>query len=121
MRSLKLLSVVLLVTCLACAMDVPNASAQSETDFYENKIRPLLVAHCLKCHGPEKQESDLRLDSSQHWTKGGLSGPAIIPGKPQGSLLLRAVRKTDPDLQMPPGKKKLSPYLAYCARLFTAL
>ena len=109
MRIPKLLSAFLLVTCLACALDVPNASAQTETDFFETKIRPLLVAHCLKCHGPEKQESDLRLDSPQHWTKGGLSGPAIIPGKPQGSLLLRAVKKTDPDLQMPPGKKKLSP------------
>ncbi|MCP3691303.1 MAG: hypothetical protein GY917_03830, partial [Planctomycetaceae bacterium] len=109
MRSPNLLSAVLLVTCLACALDVPNASAQSETDFFETKIRPLLVTHCLKCHGPEKQESDLRLDAPRHWTKGGLGGPAIIPGKPQSSLLLRAVKKTDPDLQMPPGKKKLSP------------
>ena len=109
MRRPKLLSVLLLASCLACAIGVPNATAQSETDFFESEIRPLLVAHCLKCHGPEKQESELRLDAPQHWTKGGLGGPAIVPGKPQSSLLLRAVRKTDPDLQMPPGKKKLSP------------
>ena len=65
--------------------------------------------HCLKCHGDDKQESDLRLDSPDHWKKGGLSGPAIIPGKPEDSLLVLAVKQTDPDLQMPPGTTKLNP------------
>jgi hypothetical protein len=100
---------VLLALWLTCSTGLPIANAQPNTDFFESKIRPLLITHCLKCHGDDKQESDLRLDSPEHWEKGGLSGPAIIPGKPEDSLLLLAVKKTDPDLQMPPGKTKLNP------------
>lgn len=101
--------IVLLTLSLTASMWLPLANAEPNTDFFESKIRPLLITHCLKCHGNEKQESDLRLDSPKHWKKGGLSGPAIISGKPNDSLLLRAVKKTDPDLQMPPGKIKLNP------------
>ena len=100
---------VLLTLWLTCSVGLPIASAQSNTDFFESNIRPLLITHCLKCHGSEKQESDLRLDSPENWIKGGLSGPAIIPRKPEDSLLIRAVKNTDPDLQMPPGKTKLNP------------
>jgi cytochrome c553 len=109
MQRLNIPRAILLTWLLICSTGVAIARAQSDIDFFESKIRPLLVTHCLKCHGDEKQESGLRLDSPLHWKKGGLSGPAIIPGKPQDSLLLRAVKKTDPDLQMPPGKTKLSP------------
>jgi len=109
MRHLHFQSAFPLALWLACVMSVPNAQAQSNTDFFESTIRPLLITHCLKCHGAEKQESELRLDSPEHWGKGGLGGPVITPGKPESSSLLRAVRKTDPDLQMPPGRKKLSP------------
>tara|TARA_Y100001934_G_scaffold281817_1_gene392943 strand:- start:7640 stop:10663 length:3024 start_codon:yes stop_codon:yes gene_type:complete len=85
-----------------------NLLAQSDTDFYESQIRPLFIKHCIKCHGPDKQESDLRLDASDYWEKGGISGPALIPRKPEESLLLNAVKQTDPDLKMPPGKNKLT-------------
>ena len=98
-------SLTLWLTCSTC---LPIASAQPNTDFFESKIRPLLITHCLKCHGDDKQESDLRLDSPEHWKRGGLSGPAIIPGKPEDSLLLLAVKNNDPNLQMPPGKTKLN-------------
>jgi cytochrome c553 len=108
MRRTTFQTVLPLALWLACAISVPSARAQSKSDFFESQIRPLLVTHCLKCHGDKKQESELRLDSPQHWEKGGRSGPVIIPGKPQNSRLLLAVKKTDPDLQMPPGKKKLS-------------
>ena len=108
MRRLKFQSALPLALYLVCTMTSPSAKAQSNTDFFESKIRPVLVTHCLKCHGAKKQESELRLDLPQHWEKGGLNGPVIIPGNPQKSRLLRAVQKTDPDLQMPPGKKKLS-------------
>jgi hypothetical protein len=80
--------------------------ADGPVAFFENRIRPLLVENCYRCHGSEKQRGNLRLDSRDAILHGGEQGPAIVPGKPQESLLLRAVRHTD-DLKMPP-KKQLS-------------
>jgi mono/diheme cytochrome c family protein len=79
--------------------------------FFEQKVRPLLVQHCYDCHsGQAKQvKGGLLLDSPLGWAKGGNSGePAIRPGKPDESLLLRAVRHTEAGLEMPPEKPKLS-------------
>ena len=72
--------------------------------FFENSIRPLLVENCVKCHGPKKSESGLRLDSKQAALKGGESGPVIVPGKIAESLLITAVRHED-GFEMPPGKQ----------------
>jgi len=69
--------------------------------FFETEIRPLLAEHCLECHGASEQSGELRLDSRNHLLAGGQSGPAVIPGKPNGSRLVHAVRRTD-DLAMPP-------------------
>lgn len=80
---------------------------QTEFDDFESNVRPLLVKYCIQCHGPEKQESDLRLDGPAYWEKGGISGSALIPGKPSESLIIRAVGKEDPDLAMPPGDTAL--------------
>src|SRR5262245_8084766 len=63
-------------------------------DHFEKRVRPLLVTRCLKCHGPEKSKAGLRLDSAAGMTRGGESGPAVLPGKPDDSLLIRAVRQT---------------------------
>ena len=70
--------------------------------FFEAKIRPLFIEHCQKCHGEKKQENGLRLDSRAGWMKGGEHGPVIMPGDAQNSLLIKAVRRADKDLQMPP-------------------
>jgi mono/diheme cytochrome c family protein len=70
--------------------------------FFENKIRPLLAQHCVECHGENKQKGALRLDSKEGWQKGGENGPALIPGKPGESRLIKAVLRTDTDFQMPP-------------------
>ena len=86
------------------------AVAQSDSDLFESEIRPLLIKHCYECHGPKKQESDLRLDSQSSRLAGGISGPSIVPGNPESSLLVKAIRKTDADLAMPPGEKKLAPH-----------
>lgn len=75
--------------------------------FFETSIRPLFVEHCLKCHGPDKQKADLRLDSREAILKGGLSGLAVMPGHPGKSLLIKAVSYRDDELKMPP-KGKLS-------------
>ena len=84
-----------------------NARAAGEFDFFEKEIRPLLHKHCYKCHSTEaeKLKGGLLLDSRQGWESGGDSGPAIVPGDVEGSLLLRAVSYEDDDLQMPPKYK----------------
>src|SRR5271168_3273863 len=66
------------------------ADPKALADF-ENQVRPLLAARCVKCHGPQKQESNLRLDSRAAMMQGGDSGPAIVPGKAEASLLVKAI------------------------------
>jgi hypothetical protein len=84
----------------------PLRAADSADEFFEKKIRPILEEHCLECHSPKhKVKGGLRLDSASGWRQGGDSGPALIPGNPDQSLLLRAVRYREKDLQMPPRKK----------------
>ncbi|HWW01869.1 MAG TPA: PSD1 and planctomycete cytochrome C domain-containing protein [Candidatus Acidoferrum sp.] len=91
----------------------PAASPQSagdNVDLFENKIRPLFADHCYTCHSEkaEKVKGGLRLDTPETVSKGGSSGPVIVPGNPDASLLIKAVRYLDPDLQMPPKDKKLT-------------
>jgi mono/diheme cytochrome c family protein len=74
-------------------------------EFFEKRIRPLLTSACLECHGDAKQKGGLRLDSRDGWAKGGESGPALVPGDTEASLLLKAVRYRDKDIRMPPKKK----------------
>src|SRR3954471_3583750 len=88
---------------------VPAARAD-DTEFFEKKIRPLLVENCYKCHSAtsEKLKGGFRLYSKELALKGCEAGKfAIVPGEAEKSLLIEAVRYTNTDLQMPP-KKKLS-------------
>lgn len=71
--------------------------------FFENKVRPLLVEHCYKCHGPDKQQADLRVDSRAAIVRGGETGEAIVPGKPDESRLIGAVKYEE--LEMPPDRR----------------
>jgi mono/diheme cytochrome c family protein len=82
----------------------------AQTQFFENKIRPILSDNCYKCHSrqAERVKGGLLLDTRDGVLKGGETGPAIVPGDPENSLLIKAVRYTNPDLQMPPKDKKLS-------------
>ncbi len=72
--------------------------------YFESRIRPILADNCFKCHGDKKQRGGLRLDSRAALMSGGDQGAAIMPGKPEESLLLKAVRHED-ELKMPPSKK----------------
>ena len=72
--------------------------------FFENKIRPVLVEKCQKCHGSQKQQGGLRLDSRIALSKGGDLGPAVVPGKIREGHLLAALRQ-DGELKMPPSGK----------------
>lgn len=81
----------------------------SRLAFFESQIRPLLAENCYECHASDtKRKGGLLLDSKAGWMTGGDSGPALVPGDPANSLLLRAVSYEEPDLQMPP-KKRLAP------------
>jgi hypothetical protein len=105
--SLALASVLVLAASAPAATTPTPTSAQ--LDFFESKIRPVLAEHCYKCHsaGAEKIKGGLTLDTRDGVARGGDSGPALVPGKPADSLLIKAVRYDDTDLQMPPGDKKL--------------
>ncbi|MBL9189478.1 MAG: PSD1 domain-containing protein [Opitutaceae bacterium] len=88
---------------------VPKISA-TDLQFFENKIRPILANHCYNCHSKsgDKVRGGLLLDSREALLQGGNTGAAIVPGKPDQSLLIQAVRYKDEDLQMPPKGEKLS-------------
>jgi mono/diheme cytochrome c family protein len=86
---------------LVC-LTLPADAGASE--FFEKHVRPVLAERCYSCHGPKLQRGGLRLDSRQALLRGGDSGPAIVPGKPEASLLLRAVRRQG-DVKMPPKEK----------------
>src|SRR5262249_29019729 len=87
----------------ARAQEKPATPPQGRV--FETNIPPLRVEHCQKCHGPQKQRADLRLDSRVAILRGGASGPAAVPGLPDRSLLIRAVRHADGVEKMPAGKK----------------
>jgi hypothetical protein len=82
----------------------PPATAADGETFFEARVRPVLVESCFKCHGGAKTSHGLRVDSREALQKGGDSGPAIVPGDPEKSLLVRAIRHHSDDLKMPPGK-----------------
>jgi Protein of unknown function (DUF1553)/Protein of unknown function (DUF1549)/Planctomycete cytochrome C len=84
-----------------CHAQTPN------TEFFEKKIRPILAEKCYACHSSKSKSpmAGLALDTRASVLKGGASGPAIVPGKPEESRLIKAVRYTDSQLKMPPTGK----------------
>src|SRR5438445_12754557 len=87
------------------AADEPVLTPENPT-FFEQKVRPLLIERCYQCHSQGKPvKGGLKLDSRAGWQKGGDTGSAVVPGKPDESLLVTAVRYQDADLQMPPAGK----------------
>jgi hypothetical protein len=86
------------LTAFACA---GSATGSEHDNFFEREVRPILVEKCLACHGANKQEGKLRLDSRVAVLHGGEGGPVAIAGRPQASRLVHAIRYGD-ELQMPP-------------------
>ncbi len=107
---------VFLIQCFcicSCLLISIEANALEPTpeqlEFFESKIRPVLVRECYECHNTaETQQGNLALDHQQALLKGGDNGPLLIPGKPEMSLLLRVLRHDIEDLEMPEGGAKLS-------------
>ena len=85
-----------------------RSASQQDLDFFEKEVRPLLVKHCYQCHGPDSNEGEggLRLDSRKAILQGGKSGPAVVPGKPDESLLIYAVNH-DPAVEAMPPERRL--------------
>ncbi len=90
------------------AADV-NKLTDEQLNFFERKIRPVLADTCYECHAAtaKKVKGGLLLDSKESALRGGDNGPAVVPGKLEESLIIRAIKWADKDMEMPP-KKKLS-------------
>jgi hypothetical protein len=103
------LAAAVLLLALLCGRVGAAGLAPNEAEFFESKIRPILVNNCYKCHSKasEKLKGGLRLDTAADLRKGGNTGPALVPGHPENSLLLKAVSYRDEDLKMPPNDRKL--------------
>src|SRR4051812_14534652 len=86
-----------LTVLLAPLLYSADGSAQ---DFFETRVRPMLAKHCFACHTASKM-GGLEMRSRESLLKGGKSGPAIVSGDPDHSLLLQAVRQ-EGELKMPP-------------------
>ncbi|MBY0503493.1 MAG: DUF1549 domain-containing protein [Bryobacteraceae bacterium] len=93
---------------------LPLAAQDDGSQFFEKNVRPLLVQQCLGCHSATSQPimGGLRLDDRALALKGGTRGPALVPGDPANSLLLKVVRHTAGALKMPPGPKMKDPDVA---------
>ncbi len=100
----RILGVCLLGGAVAGTTQGAEPSRTAKEAFFEKRIRPLLVQHCLDCHAGARPESQLRLDSLAGMLRGGIRGPAIVPGEPEKSLLVHALRHSE-RLQMPPKRK----------------
>jgi hypothetical protein len=109
-----------LTLAAALLLAAPPPAAPDDDTFFELKIRPILAGTCFKCHGGAKTSRGLRVDSREALLKGGAGGPAVVPGEPDRSLLIRALRHTSDDLRMPPGRRLpdavLADFIAWVTR-----
>ena len=102
---------VLLVSLLLHSGVAPLCAAEKFSNeqlaFFEKKIRPVLADKCHKCHSvaSKKLKADLYLDTREGLLKGGDSGPSLVPGDPEKSLLIEVIRYEDTDMEMPPKSK----------------
>src|SRR6056297_2028927 len=96
---------ILVIWPLAVAWCAAPRLEAAETDFFESKIRPVLIRHCYECHsdGADVIQAGLRVDDSGAMQRGGDSGEAILPGEPDNSLLIAAIRYDG--MEMPPDQK----------------
>jgi hypothetical protein len=96
------------ITLLIAALLLHAGPAFGQDDaetFFELKIRPILAGTCFPCHGGKKTSAGLRVNTREALLKGGDRGPALVPGDPENSLLIAAIRHEDEDLKMPPDKR----------------
>jgi hypothetical protein len=99
----------IVIALLVCGAAFAADPSPKDVEFFEKKVRPILVEQCYNCHSEakKKHKGGLVVDSRSALLQGGDTGPAIVPGEPDKSRLIEAIRYTNPDMQMPP-KGKLS-------------
>ncbi len=107
MTSRSLLPLLLCAAALPRAFAADAAATDEQNNFFERNIRPVLAEKCYNCHSAQakKLKGGLRLDTKEAVLQGGNTGPAIVPGKPDDSLLIEAIRYHDKDTAMPPKEK----------------
>ncbi len=107
-------SSIVIAVCMLAFSSSSHAADKNPTDtrftpeqieFFERKIRPLLVEHCHDCHGEDEQEGGLSLTHRASLLRGGDNGPALEPGHPEKSLLIEAIHYGPDSFQMPPDGK----------------
>lgn len=107
-RALRLFPLLpVLLTLVGANTSVLAQTEAERVKFFESRIRPVLIEHCYQCHSVKaassgKIKGDLQLDTREGTRRGGDTGPAVVPGKPEKSLLLSALRHDG--LEMPPKK-----------------
>jgi Protein of unknown function (DUF1549)/Protein of unknown function (DUF1553)/Planctomycete cytochrome C len=102
-RCLAILVTIGAPVCSMAAGEADSATQAAREHFFEQNVRPLLAEKCYSCHGDKKQKGGLRLDSLEAILKGGESGPAVVAGKPEESLIVEAINFLG--LEMPPNGK----------------
>lgn len=102
---MRQLTLSLTISSFAAASAVATVTPE-QIEFFEKSVRPVLVEQCYKCHGPEKQKGDLRVDSLAALLKGSDQGPAIVPGKPGESSLIKSI-KHEGESKMPAKAPKM--------------
>ena len=97
------------VCCLAWGFGSPllaaDAPSPEQLEFFEKQVRPLLIEHCSECHGAKKSEAGLRLDTKRGFVKGSDTGPIVVAGNVDASLLMKVLNYRDGETQMPPKGK----------------
>ncbi len=105
-----------LTPAAAPTVPTPKPSADAQQQVFEKHTRPILVTHCLECHGPSKQEGDVRLDTRSAILSEGEGGPIVVPGKVDQSRLLVVIQHHEDDVQMPPEEKLSDAQIAALSR-----
>ena len=96
------------LTILTVFVQTALSATPEQIDFFEQRIRPMLVNECYECHGVNKQKGGLRVDFRDGLLEGGDTGPAVIPGDADKSLLIQSIRHVAPDSKMPKDRPALA-------------
>jgi len=103
---MMLRSIHLVLAVAATSVAAQAAISPEQAEFFEKKVRPVLSEQCYRCHGPDKQKAELRLDSREGILKGSDNGPVVVPGDPDKSSLIKSIRH-DGDMKMPEKAPKM--------------
>ncbi len=103
-RRIAMKHALLFLACLGAAapLAAEDDAARATSRFFENEVRPVLANRCYQCHSQKKTSGSLRVDNISYLKAGGDSGPALVPGDPDKSIMIEAIRYQNPDFQMPP-------------------